>query len=342
MIKYSVIMPMYNAINFIEKNLKNFEKLNRDDIELIIINDGSTDKSIEKIEKYKDKIKNLILINQENNGVSYSRNVGIKKANGKYITFLDCDDSLENDIFDKLDDIYNNNYDLIRYGLNIINKKNIKRQKVVEKKEIYENFNKSSLGSKLIYTTNIFNTLCNETIKRQILCENEIYFNPEHKYGEDFEFNRKLVKCINKICFLPDCLYNYYSNENSTSRKETKDNVIKCIDDTIHIHTQSFIECKEKYENILKESFKNISLEFLTTIRRLFFIKKVTMKEIMKIFNELRSYKEIEMLCKEKKIHNWKSNLFIDTCIYNKPNYAQILFFKYFFKMKEFVKYILY
>ena len=111
MIKYSVIMPIYNAINFIEKNLKMFEKINRDDVELIIVNDGSTDESMDIVNIYQNKIKNLKIINQENNGVSYSRNVGIKNSIGTYIFFLDCDDSIEYNLFDEIDKIYAENYD---------------------------------------------------------------------------------------------------------------------------------------------------------------------------------------------------------------------------------------
>ena len=341
MIKYSVIMPIYNAINFIEKNLKMFEKINRDDVELIIVNDGSTDESMDIVNIYQNKIKNLNIINQENKGVSYSRNVGIKNAKGKYVTFLDCDDSVKDNTFDEMDKIYDQDYDLVRYGFNIVTSKHIMKEKIVEQKEIYKNSNRMDELFKLIYTTNKFNTVWNQVIKKEVLEKNQVYFNINHKYAEDFEFNKKLLNYVNSICLLPDCLYNYYINENSISRKEIKENVIKCINDTIEIHAQTYIDCKQKLKEIIEDSFKNISIEFQTTIRRLFFIKNMNVMELSRMFDELRSYDQIKMLTKEKNIYNWKSNMFIDNCIYKKANYIQILFFKYYFKIKKIIKFML-
>ena len=341
MIKYSVIMPVYNAINFIEENLKMFAKLDRDDIELIIVNDGSTDNSINIIKTYRSKIKNLSIINQENRGVSYSRNIGIKNAKGKYVTFLDCDDSLEDNLFIEIDKIYAEDFDLIRYGFSNITKKHAKKEKIAEKKEIYSKSNLNKEIFKLIYTTRKFNTVWNQVIKREIILKNNIYFDTNHKYAEDFEFNRNLLNYVDRICFLPDCLYNYYINETSISRKEIKDTVIKCVNDSIEIHTQTYIDCKQKNEELLEDTFKNISLEFQTTIRRLFFLENMSVIELSKIFNKLRSYDQVKMLVREKEVHNWKSNMFIDNCIYKKNNYLGILFYKYYFKIKKIIKYIL-
>lgn len=78
-------MPVYNAENFLSKNLTFFKNIKRDDIELLIVNDGSTDNSLEIIKSY--SIKNFTIIDQENHGVSYSRNVGIKKQKESIFLF---------------------------------------------------------------------------------------------------------------------------------------------------------------------------------------------------------------------------------------------------------------
>lgn len=338
MIKYSVIMPIYNAINFIEKNLKMFEKINRDDVELIIVNDGSTDESMEIVNIYQNKIKNLKIINQENSGVSYSRNVGIKNSIGTYIFFLDCDDSIEYNLFDEIDKIYAENYDLIRYGFNNITLKHVKKNKMAKQKEIYNQSKKCKEILKLIYTTNKFNTVWNQAIKREILLKNEIYFDTNHKYAEDFELNRKLLNYVNTICFLPECLYNYYIHGNSISRTENKENVIKCIEDTIEIHTQTYIDCKKNCEEYMEETFKDISKEFKTSIKRLFFIKKLRLKELINIFYKIREFNQIKMLEEEKNTYKWKSNPFIDKCVFKNANYIEILFYKYYFKFKKMIK----
>ena len=338
MLKYSIIMPVYNAENYIEENLKIFNNINRKDIELVIINDGSDDKSLEIIEKYNNKDNNIVLINQSNHGVSYSRNIGIEKSNGKYITFLDCDDKLEQNLFKEIDKIYNEDYDFIRYGLLEIAKDKIHQNKVVQEKQVYNDFKNSREKIEYIYTTNKMNAACNQITKSEILKKNNIKYNTNHKYAEDFELNKKIANHSNKVCFLPDCLYNYNINDSSTSRRETKDNVMKCILDAIDVHTQSYKECKQNYIEIKEKCFKNVSLELMTVIRRLFFIKKIKIKEIYSILKELQNIENVKLLIREKKENDWKSNLFIDNCLYEEPNYFKLMFYKIYFKFKRYLK----
>jgi len=340
MIKYTIIMPVYNAEKYLEKNLKKIELLNRDDIELLIINDGSTDNSVNIIKKYEGKIKNLVLIDQDNNGVSYSRNLGIKKATGKYITFLDCDDTLEVDIFNELDKVYDDDYDLVRYGFYLVH--NIKRKnKIVEEKQKFKDFKNSKESKILLFTTNKMNTVWNQIIKREILINNLIYFDKKHIYAEDLEFNKKLIKYLDKVCLLPNCLYDYYINYNSISNSKDKNKVEKCIKDTLEIHYSSYMECKRNNEIFLEDVFKNVSFEFKGVIRRLFFIKKMKIKDIKLILNNLRNHEDIQTLIKDKKKNNWKSNIFIDYCLYKRANLLTLYIFKIYFNLKMKIKKII-
>ena len=110
----SVIIPVYNA----DKYLKNtFDSLISQtvfqNLEIIIINDGSTDNSRNICEEFQKNYDNAVLINQQNFGVSAARNAGIKISRGKYITFLDADDYIENNLYEKeLDLIISNNADI--------------------------------------------------------------------------------------------------------------------------------------------------------------------------------------------------------------------------------------
>ena len=111
--KYSVIVPVYNAEEYLDKCLNSILKQTNQDFEVICINDGSTDKSLDILNKYKDDI---IIINEENSGVSIARNNGVKKASGKYLVFVDSDDYLENKLLEKVDNVSKNNPDIIRFG----------------------------------------------------------------------------------------------------------------------------------------------------------------------------------------------------------------------------------
>ena len=87
----TVIIPAYNCDKFIERCISNLLRESLNQIEILVINDGSSDKTLEKLEKYSEKIK---IISKPNGGVSSARNVGIKNASGRYITFLDADDEI--------------------------------------------------------------------------------------------------------------------------------------------------------------------------------------------------------------------------------------------------------
>ena len=96
--KLSVIIPVYNVEKYIEKTIYSLYKqdLSEDEFEVILINDGSTDKSLDIICNLADKFNNIIILNQSNQGPSIARNNGIIKANGDYILFMDSDDLLIN------------------------------------------------------------------------------------------------------------------------------------------------------------------------------------------------------------------------------------------------------
>ena len=94
-IKVSIVIPVYNVEKYLEECIESAIKQSLNDIEIICINDGSTDSSLEILKKYEKKYSNIIVISQENKGLSASRNVGIRKAKGKYIYFLDSDDFID-------------------------------------------------------------------------------------------------------------------------------------------------------------------------------------------------------------------------------------------------------
>lgn len=100
MAKISIIVPVYNTEKFLEKCLNSLINQTLKDIEIICINDGSTDKSLQILEKFANKDKRIQIINQTNSGLSVARNIGIKKAKGEYIGFVDSDDWVDLNFFE--------------------------------------------------------------------------------------------------------------------------------------------------------------------------------------------------------------------------------------------------
>lgn len=103
MIKYSFIVPVYNTEKFLKKCLDSLVNQTYKDFEIIVVNDGSTDKSSNIISKYQKKYKNIIAIDKENEGLSMARNRGVQKSSGKYIIFVDSDDYVSNKLLEEVD-----------------------------------------------------------------------------------------------------------------------------------------------------------------------------------------------------------------------------------------------
>lgn len=100
--KVSVIVPIYNAAEYLENNIYSIINQTYRNIEIILVDDGSTDDSLEICEKVKSKDSRIKLISKENGGVSTARNEGLKKATGKWVMFMDPDDYLEVTIIERL------------------------------------------------------------------------------------------------------------------------------------------------------------------------------------------------------------------------------------------------
>ena len=103
MIKYSFIVPVYNTEKYLKKCLDSLVNQTYKNFEIIVVNDGSTDKSSNIISKYQKKYKNIIVIDKENEGLSMARNRGVLKSSGKYIIFVDSDDYVSNKLLEEVD-----------------------------------------------------------------------------------------------------------------------------------------------------------------------------------------------------------------------------------------------
>src|SRR5699024_6933853 len=100
--KVSVIVPVYNVEKYIEKCIQTLVNQTLQDLEIIIVNDGSTDNSEKIIKKYKKEYKNIIYVTKENGGLSSARNFGLLYATGEYVAFLDSDDYVDKIIYEKM------------------------------------------------------------------------------------------------------------------------------------------------------------------------------------------------------------------------------------------------
>lgn len=251
--KYSIIIPVYNTEKYLDKCLNSIFKQTNQDFEIIVINDGSTDNSLDILNKYKDDI---TIINQDNMGLSVARNTGVKKACGKYLIFIDSDDYIENMLLEKIDQVSKNNPDLIRFGLNEINGE--------EKNEVLgPKFNNLSGPDafKEIVKNKYVEPAWLYAYKKDFYTENNFEFLP-NMYHEDFGIIPKIIVSASKVTSINYAGYNYVLRENSISNDPSKN--IKRANDFL---TQGKILLKEN--NYSKEFYSYIANCLMSKARTL-------------------------------------------------------------------------
>ena len=249
--KFSIIIPVYNVENYLERCIKSALQQDCKETEIILINDGSTDGSLEICEKYKNKYDNIIIISQENQGVSSSRNKGIINAKGDYIVFLDSDDWL---VESSLDQVYEHMADNDLEMLTLSQCIYSVEEKCVEYRKPFIpklNLVMSGIGYIEEYGRNYPTTVWSYVYKRTFLIKNEIYF-AEGLFHEDSEFMTRAFLSVGKIGFKDIVFYNHFYSEHSIMRSR---NIKKCFDlveisQMVHFHAT---KVNNKSENVAKK-----------------------------------------------------------------------------------------
>lgn len=228
--KVSVVIPCYNCADFINETLESLNNQTYKDFEVICINDGSQDATLEHLKRWEsvENIK-LVVIDQKNSGVSRARNNGIRAAVGEYILFLDSDDLYhENFIEYMINEMERNGTDvsyckLSRKKEDVINYFPINDQIVIQ--------NQTEAMHNLLYRMGEL-SFCNYIYKKSILQDNNIYFDEDTKFGEDREFNWKYLCYCKNASFIDMPLYWYrVNNESATKGKATwrKTDLLKAV-----------------------------------------------------------------------------------------------------------------
>jgi len=215
--KYSVIIPVYNAERTLRRCLDSFlPQLNRD-VEVILVNDGSTDKSALICKEYVEKSPCFRYYEQPNLGVSVARNKGIDKAKGKYIIFIDSDDYVSRDMFTQLNDILFDN-DFVISSLII-------SDDAIEHKSALTPFESKEIGMIILKTADMIcrkqiNPPIGKIYKRSILNTYNIRFPEGCSIAEDKAFNIVYALHVRSLKVVDDAFYHYsVTTQDSLSRK---------------------------------------------------------------------------------------------------------------------------
>lgn len=267
----SVVVPVYNVGEFLKDCLYSIVNQTYKDLEIICVNDGSTDNSLEILEDFAKKDDRIIVINQENKGQSAARNKGIDEAKGDFIAFIDSDDWINPDYFLNLHKaIVENDCDIAVSGIlrtkNNKNKTKIKYDKIEVFEDLKDKINACSIP-KCCY-------VWNKLYKKEIIKN----FN-DGSYYEDVLWTPDVIKKAKKIVTVPNSYYYYRSNPSSTVKK--KQSIKKQIDS---------YSAKKYLINFFEENNLNLSKKQKTITKKQVYIGNLVLLKIKEFENTQTGY----------------------------------------------------
>jgi glycosyltransferase involved in cell wall biosynthesis len=224
-IKISVIVPVYNVEKYLKKCLNSILNQTFEDFELIVVNDGSTDKSLDILQNYQSKYDNIIIINKENEGQGVARNKALEICKGEHIAFVDSDDYIEpnmlksmyNKSLEKDLDIVICNYKYVDVNGDRVRDDNI----VLNENEIIDNV---ECIKRFLVTNKIEGFSWNKLFKKKLFKINNIQYPKGMKY-EDIPTVFSLLNNAKRIGFINNELYNYLLRDDSTTSTQTIGNI---------------------------------------------------------------------------------------------------------------------
>ena len=284
--KVSVIVPFYNVEGYIEKCLETLVNQTLKEIEIILVNDGSKDKSINIVEKFLQRYpEKIVYLEKENGGLSDARNFGIPHAKGEYVAFLDSDDYVEKDM-------YENMYELAKREISDMVECNFYWEYPDKKKE--DIGKEYQVNNEMLEKVRV--VAWNKLIRREIIQDANIQFPKGYRY-EDVEFTYKLIPFIKKVSFCKKPLVHYVQREGSISNLQNERNIE--IFDVLE-HVIEFYKENNIYNKYAQEiEYVYIRYAFCSSLLRIVKIQDEELKD--KLLAE--TWERVN-----KNFPNWKQN----------------------------------
>ena len=326
--KVSVIVPIYNGEKYIDKCVSNLLNQTYKNLEIIMLNDGSTDNSCKLLKDYCRKYSNINVVNKENTGVSDTRNLGVGLSTGDYIYFFDVDDEIEPDTIEaNMNLIGEKNVDIIYFGFyyHILSEDrivptNISRNFEGNGHEFYNEMFRELMDKEIL------NSPWNKLYRRNFLIWNKIEFDANLSLYEDILFNIKALSRASHIMVNPDKYYHYMIQQTGTALTNFHDNNYESVkkihkaglkyamqysdnDDVINKYNSQFIDqvaafikqvvnkkdiSKQKQNEIINDIIEDEY--FLNVINSVDNLKK--RKQFLRIFSNHKMVKALKCMYK--------------------------------------------
>lgn len=287
MAKVSVIVPVYNTGKYVERCLNSIIKqTEKNEIELIVINDGSTDNSGEIVKEYIQKQENKPIIKyyeKENEGIAKTRNLGVEKATGEYILFVDSDDYIDKQLIKKLKPYIDKKIDLIKFKLQRIDEKGNQLEKV--EGPTFENKTGEEAFNEMYSQDILLDSPCVYLIKKELFTQNNFQF--KRTYHEDFGLIPLILLVAKSVASINEYLYNYVQVGDSITRNEDYQKTIQRMEDCL-AHYDNMITTVERLR-VGKKAKENIKIYYTNAI--LLKLKELKPKERKKYKKEIQKRK---------------------------------------------------
>ena len=301
--KVSVIVPIYNVEKYLEKCINSLLSQTLEDIQIILVNDGSKDNSGTIAKKYAERNKDkVIYVEKENGGLSDARNYGLKYSTGDFVAFLDSDDYIEKNAYEEM-----------------YNKAIEENADYVECDFIWEYPNKAKIDQQYKYQNKkemlsfVRVVAWNKLIKRSLIIEHNLEFPKGLRY-EDVEFTYKLIPYINKFAYVDKPFIHYVQREGSIAnvQNERTAEIFTVLDEVIEFYKKNNIY--EEYKEELEYNYARYLL--CSSLKRMCKIKnKKTRKELLQ-----KTWKKLNC-----NFPNWKKNIILSTVNIDKNKYMKTI-----------------
>lgn len=257
--KLSIIIPVYNAEKYLERCMDSIYAQTFNDYEIILVNDGSKDKSADVCRSYCEKDERVQFIDKENGGAGSARNAGIEVARGEYLAFPDVDDWIETTMYEELLQLsQGGKYDLVVSGVNYYQhslNSNIRYSRTTAGPSLSCSSQTECRNKVMDFfpTTIIFDSPCNKLYKRQIVSDYNLRFSSLRRC-QDAMFNLDFYDCITSVVSTDKAYYNYLENTVQDVQRKFPQNYID-INIFYYTHLKEIMSKWGMYQQEIKQHY---------------------------------------------------------------------------------------
>lgn len=272
--KISIVVPIYNVEKYLGQCIESLIAQNYLDLEIILVNDGSTDGCLKICKEYEKKDDRIVVVNQPNRGANSARNAGMKKATGDWICFIDGDDWVDGNLCNEVSTFFNNNIDILFYNTREHLNNNVREYKrgndsfMLREQDFMEmqyatlnRLGKYKYNYEVIDSVNVID----KVYRLEFLRENGLFFDETLPKLQDLLFNLNVYNYAKNGIYIGKTLYNYRIHEESVSKRFQKDLIKKY--DAINLALERFV-LEKSDEQLLKAYAERISTNIRTCVVR--------------------------------------------------------------------------